>query len=364
MVVDFQHHYTPPELMETGKSDGNLRLDENGNPNYRFNPLLADLPAHVRMMDKAGIDVAVLSCGSGFDQPNLATCRLINDRMHQAERDHPGRFIGLAHVPAFNFRETETELKRCAVELGFPGIVIASEVQGQPLDAPSLRPFWRAAADLGLYVFIHPPPQMIGWAYMDADDLWRMLGWEFSLMVATVRLINSGLLDELPSLKIHVSHFGGGIARYLPRIRGLQDREKSGTAQIPRHSRMPREPFDHYLQYRLFYDCAGWSGPDYAAERGAEWVRVGLAELPSSQVLFATDYPQAVRQDEEVIAYVKAVCGLGSGARKILDDANAQKLIPNLKERLARVQLHAGNGVLQLAGEQGAAISTPVDESQ
>ena len=154
----------------------------------------------------------------------------------------------------------------------------------------------------------------MGWAYMDADDLWRMLGWEFSLIVATVRLINSGLLDELPSLKIQVSHFGGGIARYLPRIRGLQNREKSGTAKIPRHCRMPREPFDHYLQHRLFYDCAGWSGPDYAAERGAEWVRVGLTELPSSQVLFATDYPQAVRDDDEVVAYVKAVSALGSEA--------------------------------------------------
>ena len=42
---------------------------------------------------------------------------------------------------------------------------------------------------------------------MDADDLWRMLGWEFSLMVATVRLINSGLLDELPSLRIHICTF-------------------------------------------------------------------------------------------------------------------------------------------------------------
>ena len=42
----------------------------------------------------------------------------------------------------------------------------------------------------------------MGWAYMDADDLWRMLGWEFSLMLATVRLINSGLLDELPALKL------------------------------------------------------------------------------------------------------------------------------------------------------------------
>ena len=95
--------------------------------------------------------------------------------------------------------------------------------------------------------------------------------------------------------------------------------------------------FQQGLQHRFFYDCAGWSGPDYAAERGVEWVRVGLAELPSSQVVFATDYPQAVRDDDEIVAYVKAVGGLRSEARKILDGANAEKLIPNLKERLKRV---------------------------
>ena len=62
---------------------------------------------------------------------------------------------------------------------------------------------------------------------MDADDLWRMLGWEFSLMVATVRLINSGLLDEFPSLKIQVAHFSGGIARYLAAHPGApESREK------------------------------------------------------------------------------------------------------------------------------------------
>ena len=153
-------------------------------------------------------------------------------------------------------------------------------------------------------------------------------------MVATVRLIDSGLLDEFASLKIHIAHFGGGIARYLPRIHGLQNREKSGTAQIPRHSRTPREPFDHYLKHRLFYDCAGWSGPDYAAKRGAEWMRVGLAELPSSQVLFATDYPQAVRDDDEIADYVTAVSELGVKARKILDGVNAEQLIPNLNDRL------------------------------
>ena len=36
MVIDFQHHYTPPELMDSGEGDGTIRLDENGNPNYRF----------------------------------------------------------------------------------------------------------------------------------------------------------------------------------------------------------------------------------------------------------------------------------------------------------------------------------------
>src|SRR5215204_4475422 len=177
MIVDFQHHYTPSELMERGAA-GVLRLDENGNPNYKFNPLLADLPAHLRMMDHAGIDVAVLSCGTGFDQPNHATCRLINDRMRQAELDFPGRFIGLAHVPALDAARAAAELRRCAVELGFPGVVIASELQGQALDAEELRPFWKVCADLGLYVFIHPLPRVIDWPQMHADDLGRMLGWE------------------------------------------------------------------------------------------------------------------------------------------------------------------------------------------
>ena len=51
-------------------------------------------------MDAAGIDAGVLSCGSGFDQPDVAICRTINDRMREAEKAYPGRFIGLAHVPA------------------------------------------------------------------------------------------------------------------------------------------------------------------------------------------------------------------------------------------------------------------------
>jgi predicted TIM-barrel fold metal-dependent hydrolase len=336
VIIDFQQHYTPPELFKGERSAVTVRLDENGNPNYLLNPLLADLPAHVRMMDRAGIDAGVLSCGSGFDQPDLATCQLINDRMRQAVEDHPGRFIGLAHVPALKAAEAAAELKRCAVELGFPGVVIASELQGQGLDADALRPFWRAAADLGLYVFIHPLSQVIRWDQMYADDLGRMLGWEFSLMTATLRVINSGLLDELSSLRIQFSHFSGGIGRYLGRIRGFQQRDKWGTAAVPRHGRRPKLPLDHYLEHRLFYDCAGWAGPDHAAVWGAHWVAFGLQEVALSQTVFATDYPQAVRDPDEVAGYVAAVRALGPNARAMVDGIAAEALIPDLKQRTAK----------------------------
>jgi predicted TIM-barrel fold metal-dependent hydrolase len=336
VIVDFQQHYTPTALLKGDRNVVSVRLDENGNPNYLLNPLLADLAGHVRMMDRAGIDAGVLSCGVGFDQPDPATCRLINDSVRQAVDDYPGRFIGLAHVPALKPMEAAAELRRCAVDLGFPGVVIGSELQGQALDAEALRPFWQAAADLGLYVFIHPLPQVVAWPQLYVDDLGRMLGWEFSLMVATLRIINSGLLDDLPTLKIQFAHFSGGIGRYLGRIRGFQQRDKWGTASVPRHGRQPKKPFDHYLEHRLFYDCAGWAGPDHAAAWGAEWVRFGLQEVALSQTVFATDYPQAVRDADEVAGYVAAVRALGPDARAMVDGVSAERLVPDLAGRIRR----------------------------
>src|SRR5580704_1181252 len=89
MLVDFQQHYTPPELLKGDASKVTVDVDSDGNPFYLLNPLLADLNAHVRVMDASGIDAGVLTCGSGFDQPDLATCRLINDRMRKPKPTIP-----------------------------------------------------------------------------------------------------------------------------------------------------------------------------------------------------------------------------------------------------------------------------------
>ena len=89
MLVDFQQHYTPPELLKGDPGKATVELDRDGNPFYLLNPLLADLNSHVRVMDAAGIDAGVLTCGAGFDQPDLATCRLINDRMRKPKPTIP-----------------------------------------------------------------------------------------------------------------------------------------------------------------------------------------------------------------------------------------------------------------------------------
>ena len=79
MIIDFQHHYTPPSLLKGKKDVVSVGIDERGNPMHLLNPLLGDIDAHVRMMDKAGIDAAVLSSMVGFDQPDLAKHLVVQD---------------------------------------------------------------------------------------------------------------------------------------------------------------------------------------------------------------------------------------------------------------------------------------------
>jgi hypothetical protein len=50
--------------------------------------------------------------------------------------------------------------------------------------------------------------------------------------------------------------------------------------------------------------------------------------------VFATDYPQAVHCNNEVVAYVNALRTFGPEAQAVLAGANAEKLIPDLNDRL------------------------------
>ena len=207
------------------------------------------------------------------------------------------------------------ELSRCADELGFPGVVITSEFDGIGLDAPELDPFWAEASRLGLYVFVHPALRLTHARQFDAYDLARAVGREFSLVQATVRLVNGGVFDRHPDLTIQMAHLGGGIASVLGRIRSYQDREFWGTAGNERHGRNPEGDFDSYLAERMVFDTAGFCGD-------ARSVATSLVELPAGRIVFASDYPQEIRKPAAVKAFVDGIRALGDAGAGILGGNN------------------------------------------
>jgi predicted TIM-barrel fold metal-dependent hydrolase len=125
------------------------------------------LEKHITAMDEAGVDVAVLSSPAGL-APDLNQCRMVNDKLKWVEESFPGRFEGMAHVPALGGAESFREMERCVSELGYKGVALPSLIGEIELDAPELRPFYRKAEELGLFVFVHPSLSSPG-NYMDYD---------------------------------------------------------------------------------------------------------------------------------------------------------------------------------------------------
>ena len=311
MIVDFQHHFTPRELFKEDPGDRRiLTYDENGAPSYISHSLLFDLDEHIRMMDLAGIDAAVLSSGAGMCA-DVGRSRFVNDKAKEAERQYPGRFIGAAHVHPLGGAEAFRELARCSDELGFQGVVITSEVDGLFLDDPKFEPFWAEASRLGMYVFVHPALRLNDSRQFNAYDTARSVGREFSLVMATIRLINSGVLDRHPNLSIQMAHLSGGIASLIGRIRSYQDKDFWATAGNPRHGIRPQRDFDYYLRERLVFDTAGFCGAIQA-------IKIALLELPASRIVFATDYPQEIRAREAVRGFVEELRDLGPAGDRIL----------------------------------------------
>lgn len=301
VIIDFHIHYTPEELVRDRLGpDGSPRtLFVNDSPAYTFHDRLFRVEKHIACMDRAGVDMAVLSSGAGL-MDNLEQCQMVNDRLKEVVERFPGRFLGVIHVPPLGGKASFRELERGAYELGFKGVAIPSVIDHKELDAPELRPFYRKAQEMGLFIFVHPALSSMG-NYSDYD-LGRSVGREFQLVLAVIRLINGGVLDQFPELNFVISHLGGGIAALMGRIEPYQDRAFWGTADHPRHGKLPRHPFRHYLD-RLYFDTGGFFGNINA-------VKCALLEIRAENILFGTDYPQEIRDGTVIKKFVKEIRAL------------------------------------------------------
>jgi aminocarboxymuconate-semialdehyde decarboxylase len=147
----------------------------------------------------------------------LDVARFLNDHVASICRAHPARFLGLATVPLQDPELATRELERCVRELGLCGAQIGTHVGDWNLDARELRPFFSRAAELGAAIFVHPW-DMLAPERMKKYWLPWLVGMPAEGALAIASVIFSGLLDELPALRLCFAHGGGAFPFTLGRI--------------------------------------------------------------------------------------------------------------------------------------------------
>jgi aminocarboxymuconate-semialdehyde decarboxylase len=160
--------------------------------------------------------------------------------------------------------------------LGLKGICISANIGGIPLDSDDLRPLYKKITELDIPIFVHPGFPA-GADQMKDYGLIPIVGFEFDLILAQVRLIYGGVLEEFPTLKFIFSHLGGGTPFLKERIENGW-----GFAKIvPDKKTRITKSASYYLE-QLYFETVSFYKPAIMCTIQCSGV---------DKILFGTDYP-------------------------------------------------------------------------
>ena len=231
MIVDVHVHFLSPRALDAARrSPGRLGvrlLDDGDRPRLRVGdepptrPLLDalyTLDLHLAFLEAQAIDAAVfgpLMDVAGYSLPpalGAAWSRAQNEALTGSLAAAGGRHAGLATVPLQAPDLAAEELRFAVTGLGLRGVMIDPHALGRSLGDRALDPFWRAAAELGAPVTLHPfgleAVERFGRHYLH-----NLVGYPFETTLAAGSLILGGTLDRFPGLEVVLVH-GGGLLPY------------------------------------------------------------------------------------------------------------------------------------------------------
>jgi 2,3-dihydroxybenzoate decarboxylase len=258
---------------------------------------LLDLgPQRIRHMDETGIDKAVLALTAPGAQPlrdlgeARGLARRANDYLADNVGAHKDRYIGMTTVAPQDPEWSAREIVRGARELGFKGVQINSHTQGEYLDHPKFDPIFRALAEMGQPLYIHPsspPDAMIG-PMLDAGLDGAIFGFGVEVGLHLLRLITSGIFDRYPELQIMVGHMGEALPFWLYRL----DYMHQATVRSKRYAFMKplKKTIPEYLRSNVLITTSGMAW--------APAILFTQQVVGEDRVMYAMDYPYQFHADE------------------------------------------------------------------
>jgi len=258
---------------------------------------LLDLGAErIRHMDETGIDKAILALTSPGAQPlaDVAEARGLaeraNDYLAAEVEARSDRYIGMTAVAPQDPQWSAREILRGARELGFKGVQINSHTQGQYLDHPKFDPIFRALADTGQPLYLHPatpPDSMIG-PMLEAGLDGAIFGFGVETSLHLLRLITSGIFDRYPELQIMVGHMGEALPFWVYRL----DYMHQACVRSQRYAAMKplKKSILEYLRSNVLITTSGMAW--------APAILFTQQVVGEDRVMYAMDYPYQFVADE------------------------------------------------------------------
>jgi aminocarboxymuconate-semialdehyde decarboxylase len=165
------------------------------------------------------------------------------------------------------------ELRRCVLELGFPGVEIGTRVGDLELADARFAPFFDAADELGAVVFVHPVDETLDPRFARAGLAFGA-GMPTETAVAAAGLLTAGTLAERPGVRLCLAHGGGALPGTLPRIAHGQTLAGSAATALERARGLWCDS--------LTYDLAS--------------LELAVERFGADHVVLGTDYPFAARE--------------------------------------------------------------------
>jgi aminocarboxymuconate-semialdehyde decarboxylase len=290
---------------------------------------LFDLDARFKEMDEFGDYREIISLPNpaieDIAEPalGLALARIANDSMAELCRKYPERFPAFAAALCLTDVEGSLrEAQRAIKDLGARGVLVYTNIAGEPLDQKKFEPLFALMAEFDLPIWLHP----VGAAAMpdypsekkSRFEMWWCFHWPYETSVAMMRMVFSGVFDRYPRLKVITHHLGGMIPYFEGRagngmkVLGARTSDEDYSQILPSLKR----PHMDYL-HDFYADTAMFGG-------GVPATRCGLEFFGPDRVVYATDTPLG-----PIAPTIKTVRGLAlspADERKVFC-GNAEKLL-------------------------------------
>ena len=324
-VIDVHNHVNPRPFLQAirdntdwlGFTSNNGEL-ENPRNSWTLEERIAD-------MDRLGVDMQLLTVYGDFNQFNRDlehsknVARQCNDEIASMVDDYPDRFMGLGIIPMQDATASIEELERAVHDLGLNGVTIKDHINGHTLDEPMFYPFWEAAERLGAVVEIHQGDTVVAHR-ITGYFLENTVGNLVERTLTYGALVQGGVLDRFPRLKICLLHGGGYVAFGIARMdKGWEAARLNYMAEYSAGEdadQMISKPPSSYLG-KFYYDCATFS---------EQTLRFLIDTVGIDRVVFGTDYPCPM-EIVDAVNWVNGLEGLTENEKEAILSKNPAQMM-------------------------------------